>query len=119
MILISSIKGIKKENYMSEQKFECAFIYVAGGVDPQKARARIESDEINMNVVGCSTYEQAEQIAREMVAKGCTALELCAGFGNDGIARIQKAVGPEIAVGAVKFDFHPAMGFKSGDIYFS
>lgn len=103
---------------MSE-KFECAFIYIAGGLDPQTARARIESSEINMNVAGCATYDEAEQIAKEMVAKGCTALELCAGFGNDGVARIQKAVGNEIAVGAVRFDFHPAMGFRSGDTLFS
>lgn len=54
-----------------------------------------------------------------MVAKGCTAIELCAGFGNEGIARIQRAVGPEIAVGAVKFGFHPAMGFKTGDDVFA
>ncbi len=53
-----------------------------------------------------------------MVANGCTAVELCAGFGNEGIARIKKAVGPGIAVGAVKFDFHPAFGWKSGDDMF-
>ena len=98
--------------------FECAFIYVAGGLDPEKNRAVIPSDEINMNVIGCANYDQAEEVAKEMVAKGCTALELCAGFGNEGISRIKKAVGPEIAVGAVKFDFHPAFGFKSGDELF-
>lgn len=53
-----------------------------------------------------------------MVAKGCSAIELCAGFGNEGIARIKRAVGPGIAVGAVKFDFHPAFEFKSGDDMF-
>ena len=77
-----------------------------------------EGDSINMNVVGCATYAEAEEIAKEMVAKGCTAIELCAGFGNEGIARIKRAVGPGIAVGAVKFDFHPAFGFKSGDEMF-
>lgn len=49
---------------------------------------------------------------------GVTAVELCAGFGNEGIARIQQAVGPDVAVGAVKFDFHPALGFRSGDRLF-
>lgn len=98
-------------------KFECAFIYVAAGCDPTKERARIEG-AINMNVVGCADYAQAEQVAKEMVAAGCTAIELCAGFGNEGIARIQRAVGPEIAVGAVKFGFHPAFGFKTGDEMF-
>lgn len=99
-------------------KFECAFIYVAPGCDPAKERTVIEGDSINMNVTGCSTYAQAEEIAKEMVAKGCSAIELCAGFGNEGIARIKRAVGPGIAVGAVKFDFHPAFEFKSGDDMF-
>ena len=99
-------------------KFECAFIYVAPGCNPTKERAVVEGDSINMNVIGCATYAGAEEIAKEMVAKGCTAIELCAGFGNEGIARIKRAVGPGIAVGAVKFDFHPAFGFKSGDEMF-
>ena len=98
--------------------FECAFIYVAPGLDPQKQRAVIPSTDINMNVVGCATYSQAVEVAKELVAKGCTALELCAGFGNEGIAMIKRAVGPGIAVGAIKFDFHPAFGFRSGDELF-
>lgn len=99
-------------------KFECAFLYVAPGCDPAKDVARIEGESINMNVVGMASYAQAEEIAKEMAAKGCSAIELCAGFGNEGIARIQRAVGPKVAVGAVKFDFHPAFGFKSGDALF-
>ena len=53
-----------------------------------------------------------------MAAKGCKAIELCAGFGYEGVARVKKAVGPDIAVGAVKFDCHPAFGYKSGDEMF-
>lgn len=98
--------------------FECGFIYVAPGLDPEKQRATIPSTDINMTVIGCATYDQAEEAAKELVAKGCTAVELCAGFGNEGIARIKKAVGPGIAVGAVKFDFHPAFDWKSGDDMF-
>ncbi len=98
--------------------FECAFIYVADGLDGSKQRAVIPSDTINMNVIGVKNYDEAEVVAKEMAAKGCSAIELCAGFGNEGIARIKKAVGPNVAVGAVKFDFHPAFGFKSGDDMF-
>ncbi|MBR5690835.1 MAG: hypothetical protein IKX46_02655, partial [Verrucomicrobia bacterium] len=67
---------------------------------------------------GCATYDEAEEVVKEMVAKGCTGIELCAGFGNEGIARMKKAAGEGVAVGAVKFDFHPAFGFKSGDEMF-
>ncbi len=98
-------------------KFECAFLYVADGCHAETDHARIEGG-INMNVVGVSTYTEAEEAAKKLVAQGCTAIELCAGFGNEGIARIQRAVGPDIAVGAVKFSFHPAFGFKTGDELF-
>lgn len=98
--------------------FECAFIYVAEGLSAEKQRASIPSDNINMNVIGVKNYIEAEQVAKEMVDKGCTAIELCAGFGIEGIYRIKKVVGPNVAVGAVKFDFHPAFDFKSGDELF-
>ena len=100
-------------------KFQCAFIYVAPNCDPAQQRGLIEGSDIDMNVIGCSNYDQAEIAAKEMVEKGCTAIELCAGFGNEGIARIKRAVGPGIAVGAVKFDFHPAFEFQSGDDIFA
>ena len=35
-----------------------------------------------------------------------------------GLARIKQAVENKIAVGAVRFDFHPGLGFKSGDDLF-
>ncbi|MBR2123496.1 MAG: hypothetical protein IJ930_11310 [Lachnospiraceae bacterium] len=97
--------------------FKCGFIYVAPGVDPSKARAFIPSDEIEMTVVGCSSYAEAVDVAKEMVASGITAVELCAGFGFEGTAMIKKAI-PGIAVGSVKFDFHPAFDFKTGDDVF-
>ncbi|MDD5986862.1 MAG: DUF6506 family protein [Eubacteriales bacterium] len=98
--------------------FECGFIYVAPGLDPKKQRAEIPSQDINMTVIGCANYDQAEEAARELVEKGCTAVELCAGFGMEGVARIKKACGPSIAVGAVRFDYHPAFEFQSGDALF-
>lgn len=91
-----------------------AFIFLIGDAD-QTTRTVVSTPSINLHVIGCKNYAEAEDAAREMVAMGVTALELCAGFGNEGIARIQKAAGPDVAVGAVKFDFHPALGFKSGD----
>lgn len=103
---------------MSDNKFVAAFVYVAPECDPKVQRTVIPGSAIDMHVVGCSTYDQAEEAAKELVALGCTAIELCAGFGNEGIARIKRAVGKDIAVGAVKFDFHPAFGFKSGDEMF-
>ena len=96
---------------------QAAFLFLAGDAGPD-SRAVIPTGSVNLNVVGCRSYDEAEAAARELAAKGVTAIELCAGFGNEGIARIQRAVGPQVAVGAVKFDFHPGLGFKSGDQIF-
>ena len=96
---------------------EAAFLFLAGDAGPD-TRAVVPTGSVNLNVVGCRNYDEAEAAARELAAKGVTAIELCAGFGNEGIARIQRAVGPQVAVGAVKFDFHPGLGFKSGDQIF-
>lgn len=41
-------------------------------------------------------------------------MELCAGFGNEGLAIISKAVEGKASVGAVRFDFHP--GFQAINI---
>ena len=96
---------------------QAAFLFLAGDAGPD-TRAVVPTGTVNLNVMGCRNYDEAEAAARELAARGVTAIELCAGFGNEGIARIQRAVGPQVAVGAVKFDFHPGLGFKSGDQIF-
>ena len=91
---------------------QAAFLFLIGDAD-ETTRTVVSTPSIHLNVVGCKTYAEAE-----LAAGGVTAMELCAGYGNEGIARIQRAVGPDVAVGAVKFDFHPGLGFKSGDALF-
>lgn len=86
---------------------QAAFLFLIGDAD-ETTRTVVSTPSIHLNVVGCKTYAEAEAAAKE----------LAAGFGNEGIARIQRAVGPDVAVGAVKFDFHPGLGFKSGDALF-
>ena len=94
-----------------------AFIFLVGDAD-ETTRTVLSTPSIALNVVGCRTYAEAESAARDLAARGVTAIELCAGFGNEGIARVQRAAGPDVAVGAVKFDFHPGLGFQSGDALF-
>ena len=96
---------------------QAAFIFLVGDAD-ENTRTVVSTPSINLNVVGYKNYAEAEAAAKALAAQGVTAIELCAGFGNEGIARIQRAVGPDVAVGAVKFDFHPGLGFKSGDALF-
>ncbi len=99
-------------------KFNAAFLFVAPETDKDKHHARIETPVADLRIVGVKNYTEAEEAARALVADGVKAIELCAGFGNEGIARITKAVQGKAVVGAVKFDRHPGFDFKSGDELF-
>ena len=93
-------------------KVNAAFIFVAPEVDYKKHRTVINTPTVNLTVVGVKNYSEAETVARELSEHGVKAIELCAGFGNEGIARISKAVKGMANVGAVKFDLHPGFDFK-------
>ena len=73
---------------------QAAFLFLIGDAD-ETTRTVVSTPSIHLNVVGCKTYAEAEAAAKELAA-----------------------VGPDVAVGAVKFDFHPGLGFKSGDALF-
>lgn len=97
---------------------KAAFIYIAPENDYKVHKAFIDSPVVNLTVVGVKTYDEAEAVAKELVADGVTAIELCAGFGNDGVTRITKAVEGKAIVGVVRFDLHPAFNHQSGDKMF-
>ena len=97
---------------------QAAFLYVAPKCNPDEQYAYIPGEELSLTVVGVSDYEDAVKTAIQLKEKGIQAIELCAGFGSIGVAKVREAVGPEISVGAVRFDYHPAFGFKSGDEMF-
>lgn len=97
---------------------KAAFIYIASENDYNRHRAFIDSPVVSLTVVGVKDYQEAETVVKELVAEGVTAVELCAGFGNDGVARITKAVDGKALVGVVRFDLHPAFNHQSGDNVF-
>lgn len=97
---------------------KAAFIYIAPENDYKTHKAFIDSPVVSLTVVGVKDYEEAENIAQELVKDGITAIELCAGFGVDGVARINKAVEGKALVGVVRFDLHPAFNHQSGDKVF-
>lgn len=97
---------------------KAAFIYIAPDNDYKVHKVFIDSPVVNLTVVGVKTYEEAEAVAKRLVADGITAIELCAGFGNDGVARITKAVEGKAIVGVVRFDLHLALNHQSGDKFF-
>lgn len=102
-----------------DKKLEAAFIFLAPDTDPSTHKAVVSTPALNLNVVGVSNYSEAVDVAIKMVGKGVEAIELCAGFGNEGIAMVSKAVKGKAVVGAVRFDHHPGLGNKSGDELFN
>lgn len=99
-------------------KVKAAFLFVAPETDYKIHKSVIETPALTLEVVGVKNYAEGVQVAKELVDGGVKALELCAGFGNEGIALISKAVAGKASVGAVKFDHHPGFDFRSGDELF-
>ncbi|NLH79833.1 MAG: hypothetical protein GX458_03175, partial [Phyllobacteriaceae bacterium] len=82
-------------------------------------RATVKTPAVELTVVGVPDYAAAERATKTLVGEGIAAIELCGGFGVAGTARIAAAAGPNVAVGAVRFDGHPGLGGKSGDTIFA
>jgi len=99
-------------------KLQAAFIFLVPEAEQDVFTSSIETNAMHIDFLGVKDYALAVQKAVELVDAGVGAIELCAGFGNEGVAQIAKAVGDKAAVGVVRFDFHPGLGFKSGDAFF-
>ena len=97
---------------------KAAFIFVAPGADSLKHHAVVDTPAVSLRVIGVKNYQEAEEVTKQLVDEGCAAIELCAGFGAEGAARVKKAAAGKAAVGVVRFDNHPGLGFKSGDEIF-
>lgn len=97
---------------------KAAFIFVAPESDACKHRAFIETPVVELTVVGVDSYQTAVKVAEELTENGVGAIELCAGFGIEGTAAVKNAVKGKAVVGAVRFDNHPGLDFKSGDELF-
>lgn len=98
--------------------FNCAFMYINENCNPETDHVYIPSDcGIAMQVIGVSNYNEAEKAARKLAEAGADAIELCPGFGIEGVYRVKKAA-PGVQIGASRFDFHVAMDCQSPDDIF-
>ncbi len=77
---------------------KAAFIFVAPGADASKHKAVVNTPEVTLTTVGVSDYAQAEAAAKDLVSQGIGAIELCGGFGTEGVARIKRAVAGKAVV---------------------
>lgn len=99
-------------------KVKAAFLFIAPETAPELHNSVIETPVLQLRTVGVSNYEQAVQVAGKLAEDGVKCIELCAGFGNEGVAAVSNAVKGKAAVGVVRFDNHPGFDFKSGDNLF-
>ncbi|EMS81483.1 DUF6506 family protein [Desulfotignum phosphitoxidans] len=97
---------------------KAAFIFLAPGVDPDKDRQTVMTPQVELTAVAAGSYKEAQALAVNLVEEGIEAIELCGGFGNTGAALIAEAVAGKAAVGVVRFDGHPGLEGKSGDMLF-
>ena len=95
-----------------------AFIFIAPQGNPQQHQATVTTPEVEVVTVAVSDYAGACQAAEDLVNKGCVAIELCGGFGAEGVAQVTRAVRGKAVVGVVRFDHHPGLGHRSGDEVF-
>ncbi|MCO7126837.1 DUF6506 family protein [Sporolactobacillus shoreicorticis] len=101
---------------MAEVK--AAFLFIGPEIDTSHAQAQIRTPVINLKVVGVKNYEEAVKAAVALADDGVKCIELCGGFGNEGVGKISAAVTGKASVGVVRFDHHPGLGFQSGDHVF-
>ena len=98
---------------------KAAFLFIAPQADPVKHRSVLHTPVVEMTTVGVKSYSEAAKVAAELVQDGIVAIELCGGFGINGVALVNQAVAGKAVVGVVRFDNHPGLEFKSGDNIFS
>jgi len=99
---------------MAQVKLKAAFMFWVPDANPTKHRAILSLNSVELIVVGVRNYDQAVKVSKELIKEGVMVIELCAGFGNIGVARVAEAV-KGVPVGVVKFDMHPAFQGKTGD----
>jgi len=95
---------LRKENAMA---FKTAFIIMAPGGDPTKDRALIKTPKLELTsvVVGQMNFDQAVAVCKEMAEEeGVRSFTLCPGFTHGAIARIQDAVGENVAISVARGD---------------
>lgn len=97
---------------------QAAFIFIAPQGNAQQHVAKVATPEVEVTTLAVADYASACRAAEQLVGQGITAIELCGGFGNEGVAAVARAVRGRAVVGVVRFDHHPGLGHRSGDELF-
>ena len=88
----------------SSMRHKVSFIIIGPKTNPEQHRADIITPEYDLFVRGVSTFDQAVQMAPELVDEGVELIELCAGFAGEPARRVAEAVKGRCKVGVITFD---------------
>ncbi len=94
---------------------KAAFMFIAPDGDPEQHQGWVSTPGIAVKTLAVSSYQQACETLEPLIAEGIEAVELCGGFGHQGVAAITRAAGGRLHIGVVRFDQHPLLNFNSGD----
>ena len=87
--------------------FKSGIIVTAPDADPKKHRASIKTPkyELTLVVVEQGKLDQAVEVCQDLTRnKGVQSIILCPGFSHQGVAKIAKAVGKEVAINVARGD---------------
>ncbi|WP_368164110.1 DUF6506 family protein [Aeromonas sp. R6-2] len=98
--------------------FKAAFMFVAPHARAAEHQAWVRTAQVEVKMIAVADYESAIAELDTLIAEGIQAIELCAGFGHQGVARMVEAAADRLPVGVVRFDKHPCLGHVSGDTLF-
>ncbi len=97
---------------------KAAFIFVAPNALPQAHHGWVKTEQVHVKTIAVSNYQQACELLDALYDEGIRAIELCAGFGHQGVAQMVECAAGRMHVGVVRFDLHPGLGHVSGDSLF-
>lgn len=97
---------------------KAAFIFLSKEGDPKIHHSETNTESVQVSTFAVKNYTDASHLAQDLVKRGFTAIELCGGFGIQGVALIKQAVQGKAAVGVIRFDYHPGLNHQSGDDIF-
>ena len=98
---------------------KAAFIFLSQDGNPELHHNEVITDNVSVTTVAVRNYVEAASLATRLINQGIIAIELCGGFGIEGVAMVKQAVKESAVVGVVRFDFHPGLAHQSGDAIFS
>jgi len=73
-------------------------MFVDPSVDSAEHKAEIETPKIIMLIQGVGSIEEGASMAKKLVDKGVSLIELCGGFGYGGAKAVSDAVGDRASV---------------------